>query len=75
MCFRPAAIEEPTICPACGTKNAPTSKKCRECGEKLDHVLADALPHNQDAPAPVPPTAPTAPAASAAPAAPKAPTA
>jgi len=49
MCFRPAAIEVPAICPECGAKNPPTNKKCRSCGIPLEHVIADNQDENQTA--------------------------
>ena len=64
MCFRPAAIDKPNICPNCETPNPPTSKKCRECGEPLEHVLADNQDLDGSGAPMVPPTpAPSAPVA------------
>lgn len=80
MCFRPASIGEPILCPNCGKSNMTTNKKCRGCGESLEGLIAE---NNGDAPkvsgAPsAPPTlkvpgAPSAPLVPKVPGAPSAP--
>lgn len=68
MCFRPAEVTAPQVCPQCGKEIAVIAgirqEKCPFCGADMP---------KEDPPASSSPDAPTAPGASSAPTAPKAP--
>ena len=70
MCFRPAEVEPPQVCPECGKEIAiiggVKQKKCPFCGADMPESAAPGVA------APGAPGAPAAPAAPAAPGAPKA---
>lgn len=72
MCFRPAEVTAPQVCPECGKEFAVIAgikqEKCPFCG-------ADMPLDDEPAPAPGAPSAPAAPGAPSAPAVPGAPSA
>lgn len=53
MCFRPPTANKQTKkCPKCGTINAPTVKKCVECGTELPELTPPPGQPGGTAPAP-----------------------